>query len=252
MAHSGDSIRGCPRVPTKTLTQAEYYAKFGTKKKLALEAAMDVRKFEIDLYWKRASYFWTFIAAGLGALGVVLASVIEPVRTDLAVLLSCLGVVFSVGWLAANKGSKHWQENWENHVDLLEDDEVGPLYKVVLTRPVPTNLREWVRHVLTGPSQLSVSKINQLISYYVTVLWIGLLVYCTPIDYQATFNWYYVGAIVLTAMTCVSFFTVGKTHTEDYWHIATIRGVEVRKPDSIDHGRRKEKRNRRKEDALER
>ncbi len=32
-------------------------------KKRALERAIDIRKFEIDLYWKRAAYFWTFIAA---------------------------------------------------------------------------------------------------------------------------------------------------------------------------------------------
>ena len=29
--------------------------------------ALDIRKFEIDLYWKRAAYFWTFIAAAFGA-----------------------------------------------------------------------------------------------------------------------------------------------------------------------------------------
>lgn len=29
----------------------------------ALALALDIRKFEIDLYWKRATYFWAFIAA---------------------------------------------------------------------------------------------------------------------------------------------------------------------------------------------
>ncbi|QNR65148.1 hypothetical protein IAQ67_14620 [Paenibacillus peoriae] len=33
------------------------------KQKKALEMALDIRKFEIDLYWKRATYFWAFIAA---------------------------------------------------------------------------------------------------------------------------------------------------------------------------------------------
>lgn len=33
------------------------------KNEKALAYALDIRKFEIDLYWKRASYFWTFIAA---------------------------------------------------------------------------------------------------------------------------------------------------------------------------------------------
>ena len=29
----------------------------------ALKQALDIRKFEIELYWKRTAYFWTLIAA---------------------------------------------------------------------------------------------------------------------------------------------------------------------------------------------
>ena len=29
----------------------------------ALAYALDIRKFEIELYWKRGTYFWAFIAA---------------------------------------------------------------------------------------------------------------------------------------------------------------------------------------------
>ena len=29
----------------------------------ALDLALDIRKFEIELYWKRAAYFWGFIGA---------------------------------------------------------------------------------------------------------------------------------------------------------------------------------------------
>jgi hypothetical protein len=32
------------------------------RQKAALALAHDIRKFEIDLYWKRATYFWAFIA----------------------------------------------------------------------------------------------------------------------------------------------------------------------------------------------
>ena len=35
--------------------------------KAALEQAYEVRKFEIELYWKRATYFWTFIGASFAA-----------------------------------------------------------------------------------------------------------------------------------------------------------------------------------------
>ena len=45
-------------------------------------------------------------------------------------VLACLGFIFSVAWILVNKGSKHWQENWENHIDLLEDSVTGPLHKI--------------------------------------------------------------------------------------------------------------------------
>ena len=91
------------------------------KKEKALELALDIRKFEIDLYWKRATYFWTFIAASLAAFGIIQASknIALTDKTDLSVIISCLGMVFTVRWLCVNRGSKHWQENWENLVKML-------------------------------------------------------------------------------------------------------------------------------------
>jgi hypothetical protein len=97
-----------------------------TKKAEALKYALEIRSFEIELYWKRATYFWAFIGATFAGYGAVQASSISP-RQDLAVALSCMGLVFSFGWFCVNKGSKQWQENWENHVDLLEDEIIGPL-----------------------------------------------------------------------------------------------------------------------------
>jgi len=37
-----------------------------------LEKILDIRKFEIDLYWKRATYFWAFIAASLTGYGLTM------------------------------------------------------------------------------------------------------------------------------------------------------------------------------------
>lgn len=36
------------------------------KNKLALDRAWQTRNFEIEMYWKRASYFWAFIATSFG------------------------------------------------------------------------------------------------------------------------------------------------------------------------------------------
>jgi hypothetical protein len=84
------------------------------KHKEALKTALDVRKFEIELYWKRATYFWTFIAAVFVAFGAIWT------RGDggsasygLQEILAGLGLVFSTAWWFVNKGSRFWQKNWE-------------------------------------------------------------------------------------------------------------------------------------------
>ncbi|WP_440939795.1 RipA family octameric membrane protein, partial [Klebsiella michiganensis] len=35
-----------------------------------------------------------------------------------SLLLSSMGSVFTLSWFLVNRGSKYWQENWENHLDL--------------------------------------------------------------------------------------------------------------------------------------
>src|SRR5687767_7582000 len=120
----------------RQLNAAQYEEAFSgdEKKKAALEHALETRKFEIELYWKRATYFWTFIAAAFAAYGVIQASKDIAQKTHLSVLVGVLGVVFSFAWQAVNRGSKHWQENWENHVASLEDGIIGPLYKTMSER----------------------------------------------------------------------------------------------------------------------
>jgi hypothetical protein len=96
----------------------------------ALAFALDIRKFEIELYWKRATYFWAFIAAAFAGYALTYKSATEH-EPWLSLLFSALGLVFAFAWYLVNRGSKFWQNNWERHVDLLEDMTMGPLYKVV-------------------------------------------------------------------------------------------------------------------------
>lgn len=218
-------------MPIEPFSQEEYVETFidnNDKRKAALAVALDVRKFEIELYWKRAAYFWTFIAASLAGYGAIQASSI-PNKYDLSVILSCLGLVFSVGWLCVNRGSKKWQENWENHVDMLEDKECGPIYKVVLTRSKPKGFDETTQHFLNGPSSISVSKVNQIISLYVSILWFYLLFYSLPkFSLEASINWHYIFIITLTFITCFAFFKkFGSTYEGGYKHFATIRTAHI-------------------------
>lgn len=211
------------------INEEQYKAAFeGDLQNAALEHAMEIRKFEIDLYWKRAAYFWTFIGASFAGYGAVEGASTITNKAALTVPLSCLGLVFSVGWFCVNKGSKLWQENWENHVDLLEDKKIGPLYRIVLIREKPRNFKRRVIDLLTGPAALSVSRINQLISLYVTVVWAVLLVSALwpsfSAKYGGRFHWIEVASAMLT---CIGFFSLGKTSLGTHRPIAFLRRTQI-------------------------
>ncbi len=173
----------------------------------ALMEARENRKFEIELYWKRAGYFWVFIAltfAGYASLQT------HPVLTFLT---ACSGFVFSFAWYFVNRGSKQWQENWELHVDLLEDDIAGPIYKTVVQR-YPTRFC-----ALNGPYPFSVSKINQLLSLYVTLVWLALIgrtffiVWGVPVDISPQIT--IVAISIFTLATAIVLACFGRTREAD-------------------------------------
>lgn len=213
---------------TDELTPEEYEKAFDGKESQALKQALDIRKFEIELYWKRATYFWTFIGASLAGFIAIQASDFAN-KQDLAIILASLGLVFSFAWFCANRGSKFWQENWEKHVDQLEDKVNGPLYKIILARNKPASIWEKFVDVVSGPGRISVSKINQLISLYVCLLWIVLLGYSLPeFASDKSVNWFYVLIIGLSICTCLSFLWLGRSYGGGYFHTAQRRKSRVR------------------------
>lgn len=136
----------------------------------ALAYALDIRKFEIELYWKRGTYFWAFIAAAFAGYALTHKQG-HDADPWLSILFSALGLVFSFAWYLVNRGSKFWQSNWERHVDLLEDMTLGPLYKIVAVTSDNSG-----RNPLTSPAQFSVSKLNQVLSVFVVAVWLILFV----------------------------------------------------------------------------
>lgn len=101
-------------------------------KKQALARAHEMRKFEIENYWKRSTYFWGFQIVTFGALAfAVKEGNAEP---GLTIPVSMLGIVTALAALLSARGSKFWQENWETHVDFLEDDFEGRLHKTAFVR----------------------------------------------------------------------------------------------------------------------
>lgn len=145
------------------------------KKEKVFNLAWESKNFEIELYWKRAGYFWAFqtiILAGLFA--VVSSKDLGEDKNHYIHYTTCLGFITALGWLLINKGSKVWQRHWEKVVDILEDYVIGKLYK--------TN---------TNQKTFSVSKINELISQFFMLLWLYLFLksnFYDNVNYSQSLN----------------------------------------------------------------
>jgi hypothetical protein len=175
------------------------------RQEVALRHALDIRKFEIELYWKRATYFWAFIAATFA--GFFALHTRNPVPPYLSTLLIAqVGLVFSAAWHCVNRGSKFWQSNWERHVDALEDEITGPLYKTTL----PTDQFPFVS--LTGAFPYSVSRINQLLSLFVVTIWLLLTGYTLVLArFEGLELLIARASIVVSVLFIILLLTVGQT-----------------------------------------
>jgi hypothetical protein len=146
--------------PDAAKSAAKAKASESNPKKDALARAHDLRKFEIENYWKRATYFWAFQVAAFALLGLIWKDVGDLDRLALLVPAGLGAISAQVAWITA-KGSKFWQENWEAHVDLLEQDVEGRMTQVVLSKE---------------GAQYSVSAVNQHFMFLLMLGWIGIFV----------------------------------------------------------------------------
>ena len=211
------------------MDQRGYLNRFPSKKReKALTQALDIRKFEIELYWKRAAYFWTLIAAAFAGYVALLSKDEFADKEFIVLVVACLGLLFSFAWSCVNRGSKQWQENWENHVDMLEDDVIGPLYKTVLRRRPPESRREWIIDAMTGPATYSVSGINQIISTFMVLLWIVLVARSLHVDPSLKFDLLASSVVVATVFACMSFVVISRTHVGHHEHLAKLRRSEIK------------------------
>ena len=153
------------------ITDEQYASLFGLNNpenkdlhKEALKKAWETRNFEIDKFWQRSMFFWGFIALIFTWYFKVVTekSHNTPERIYIDFYLILLGIIFSVAWLLVICGSKRWQENWEKHIDYLEDEITGPLYKSLYYK--------------RKRNYYSVSGINNILAWVVLVIWFFLLI----------------------------------------------------------------------------
>lgn len=194
------------------------------KYKEALNRAWKNRDFEIEMYWKRATYFWIFLATTFAGYFALLTVDICKVENKMDVyllelIIICLGIAFSWSWVLVNRGSKKWQENWEAHIDLLEDQVTGPIYKVVKDK---------------SGYNYSVSKINEYVSIFVLVIWCSLLVYFLLKCYSLfrIDTGFTIVAFVILLLIVGFFFLLlrkTKTKTKKEMYLFKMREYEIKK-----------------------
>jgi hypothetical protein len=126
------------------------------------DAALQTRQFEIDLFWKRSLFFWGFIGAAFVAVGAL-----KYDQPGLSLLVSSFGLVCSMAWTLANRGSKYWQEQWESKIENVEREVTGPLFQKI----EPKQAKGWF-----GGREYSVSKLAILVSDYVSIIWLIIFI----------------------------------------------------------------------------
>ena len=78
----------------------------------SLTHALNARRLEIELYWRRTAYFWTLIAASLAAFFLLISA--DRHQEELIFIVACIGTTISLAWYLANRGSKYWQKKLGN------------------------------------------------------------------------------------------------------------------------------------------
>ncbi len=156
----------------------------------AYKKAHEIRQFEIGLFWQRATYYWAFILAAFTAHFALIGLLFNSDNNrDFSIpeLYNLPGLslfalastaffcfFFSLCWVLMNKGSKFWQKNWEGHIDELQNEFSGDLYKVIPN----TKNKENFCYCPFSPKayDFSVSKITMITS--VALMIAAFLLFC--------------------------------------------------------------------------
>ncbi len=163
-----------------------------------LDKAWQIRSFEIEMFWKRSTYFSVLV----GALFIAYYTIDK--NELLKALIAILGFLASCTWFLSNKGSKFWQENWELHIDQIEkESNSNKIHSVVLNR----------LDKLWGldAASYSVSKLNTLFSLIVCFSWLFVIANSLfPLDFIIIHQAKVVIGLVIIGLGCVLYYGKSK------------------------------------------
>jgi hypothetical protein len=118
------------------------------------EVAIATRNFEIGLLWTRALFFWGLIASAF-----VGYAALRKDPSDISIIVASFGFVCASVWVLVNKGSKFWQEEWEDEVNEIEKE-------------IPSDMFGKQRG-----KRYSVSRLTIFLSEYTVFVWLCIIAY---------------------------------------------------------------------------
>lgn len=171
--------------------------------KEAYEKAHDIRKFEIELYWKRASYLWTINAAFIVFLGIMLRGVNSPGSLSVnhltmfpEVVISIFGIILCTIFSVISVSGKYWQENWEAHINMLEPFFSGHLHKTQIFRE---------------KKFYSISDLHDFSIFLLIIFWFAIYFYVSVFLFKETLLFFYfLAPLVVIIIVSYLYFTIYK------------------------------------------
>ena len=162
----------------------------------AFHTSLEMRNFEIDLYWRRANYFWIMNAALFAGYFILISEYFKSIGGSnewgavylsyIVFFVSGISVVLSFSWYLVNRGSKYWQENWEAHVNALGEKVIGPIFTATISKD------ECKFCSIFSPYRYSVSRVNTIVSFFIFIIWFILFflsgLFITTFDKCSAFN----------------------------------------------------------------
>ncbi|HMG81636.1 MAG TPA: hypothetical protein VK559_01245 [Ferruginibacter sp.] len=175
--------------------------------KLEFEKIFELRKFEIDNFWKRGWFFGALILAF--TTGYFTLKQIKPDSNDLSdycIYVSFITFLISLAQSLMNRGSKYWQERWEYKTKNREEKKL----KLEITsstfeekKYIEACILDKDENLLARGRRFSVSKLTFLVWDIITVAWLFIWIQDwnllrNKIDIWSNFHWsdLRVGALV--------------------------------------------------------
>jgi len=122
---------------------------------------LELRKFEIENFWKRTLFFW-------GTIALIYAGFFKAELKDYQIVIPLIGLLFNIIFSLSTRGSKYWQEHWEAMAAVYENELKFDFF----TYETKGLIRKNSKSVFTRPYRFSVSKLTMLLSDLSVILWI--------------------------------------------------------------------------------